>query len=146
MTIARSQLIDSSVARWYHCVSRCVRRAFLLGEGTRDRKAWIESRLEELAQIFAIAVGGFSVMDNHLHILLRLDPEVANGWSDEEVVRRWGRLFPARDKSGQPLPVTDDWVQWRLKDSRVGGDGSRAVAKHQLVHEMPERTVVAAGQ
>ena len=51
MTIARSQLIDTSVARWYHCVSRCVRRAFLLGEGPHDRKGWIENRLEELAQI-----------------------------------------------------------------------------------------------
>jgi hypothetical protein len=43
------------------------------------------------------AVGGFSVMDNHLHVLLRLDPELADGWSDEEVVRCWGRLFPPRD-------------------------------------------------
>ena len=95
MTIARSQLVDTSVARWYHCVSRCVRRAFLLGEGPHDRKGWIQNRLEELAQIFGIAVGGFSVLDNHLHLLLRLDQEVAKGWSDEEVVRRWGRLFPS---------------------------------------------------
>ena len=116
MAIARSQLIDTTVARWYHCISRCVRRAFLLGEGPHDRKGWIENRLEELAQIFAIAVGGFSVMDNHLHVLLRLDQEVADGWSDEEVVRRWGRLFPPRDKSRQALAVTDNWVQWRLKD------------------------------
>jgi hypothetical protein len=36
------------VARWYHCVSRCVRRAFLLGEAPHDRKGWIENRLEEL--------------------------------------------------------------------------------------------------
>ena len=68
----------------------------------------IESRVQELSQIFAIAVGGFSVMDNHLHVLLRLDPDVANGWSDEEVVRRWGRALPARDKSGRPLPLVDD--------------------------------------
>ena len=38
MAIARSQLVDTTVARWYHCISRCVRRAFLLGEGPHDRK------------------------------------------------------------------------------------------------------------
>ena len=63
-----------------------------------------------------VAVGGFSVMDNHLHVLLRLDPDLAQAWSDEEVVRRWGRLFPPRDKSCQPMPVTQRWIQWRLQD------------------------------
>jgi hypothetical protein len=29
-------------------VTRCVRRAFLLGEGPLDRKEWIDRRLEEL--------------------------------------------------------------------------------------------------
>jgi len=81
------------------------------------RKEWIEHRLQELAQVFAVAVGGFSVLDNHLHLLVRLDPEVAKGWSDEEVVRRWGQLFPPRDNSRQPLPVSNDWIQWRLKDA-----------------------------
>jgi hypothetical protein len=89
----------------------------LLGEGLNDRKQWIDERIEELAQIFSIAVGGFSVMDNHLHVLVRLDPEVAAAWSDEEVVRRWGRLFPPRDKKRQPLPVSNDWVQSRLRDA-----------------------------
>jgi hypothetical protein len=117
VTIARAHLIDPSVTRWYHCVTRCVRRAFLLGEGASDRKLWIENRLQELAGIFSIAVGGFSVMDNHLHALVRLDPEVGAGWSDEEVVRRWGRLFPPRDKKRQPLPVSNAWVQWRLEDA-----------------------------
>jgi hypothetical protein len=51
----------------------------------------------KLARIFALAVGGFSVMNNHLHLLLRLDPRIAESWSDEGVVRRWGRLFPPRD-------------------------------------------------
>jgi REP element-mobilizing transposase RayT len=122
MTMARKHLVDVSVTRWYHCVTRCVRRAFLLGEGplpgeeALNRKEWIERRLQELVEIFAVSVGGFSVLDNHLHLLVRLDPHVAAGWSDEEVVRRWGRLFPPRDKSRQPLSVSDDWVQWRLKD------------------------------
>jgi hypothetical protein len=111
MTIARAHLIDPSLTRWYHCVTRCVRRAYLLGDEEHNRKEWIESRFEELANCFAVAVGGFSVMNNHLNVLLRLDPEVAAGWSDEEVVRRWGQLCPPRDKSRRELPVTDDWVQ-----------------------------------
>jgi hypothetical protein len=118
MTIARAQLVDASLTRWYHCITRCVRRAFLLGEGDHNRMEWIENRLEELAELFAIGVGGFSVMDNHLHVLLRLDPDVACAWSDEEIVRRWGRLYPPRDKSRRPMPVTDQWVQWRLKDAQ----------------------------
>ena len=118
MAIARSKLVDVSVARWYHCVSRCVRRAFLLGEGDGNRKQWLEKRLEELADVFAVALGGFSLMDNHLHVLLRLDPGVAGTWSDDEVVRRWGRLFPPRDKSRQPIPLPEQWIQERLDDAR----------------------------
>jgi REP element-mobilizing transposase RayT len=86
MAIARSKLVDVSVARWYHCVSRCVRKAFLLGEGDGNRKQWLEKRLEELGEIFALSLGGFSLMDNHLHVLLRLDPAVA----------RTTRAFPSR--------------------------------------------------
>jgi hypothetical protein len=63
MRIARAQLVDTSLTRWYHCTTRWVRRAFSLGEG--DHTEWLENRLEELAEIFAVAVGGFSVMDNH---------------------------------------------------------------------------------
>ena len=89
----------------------------MLGEGEGDRKTWLENRLEELGQIFAVALGGFSLMDNHLHVLLRLDPAVAGTWSDDEVVRRWGRLFPPRDKSRQPIPLPEQWIQERLDDA-----------------------------
>ena len=32
MAIARAHLVDTSLTRWYDCVTRCVRKAFLLGE------------------------------------------------------------------------------------------------------------------
>ena len=119
MAIARARLVDLSVTRWYHCISRCVRKAFLLGDGPDDRKAWIENRLEELAQIFAVTVGGFSVLENHLHVLVRLDPDVGTGWTDEEVVRRWGRLHPPRvTRLAKYCPCSDQWVQDRLATPR----------------------------
>ena len=68
MTMARAHLVDVSVTRWYHGVTRCVRRALLLGEAPWNRKQWIEHRLQALAGIFAVAVGGFSVLDNSLRI------------------------------------------------------------------------------
>lgn len=79
MTIAHAQLVDPAVTCWYHCITRCVRRAFLLGEGDTDRKQWIENRLQELAGIFSVAIAGFAVLDTHLHVLLRLNPGHCRG-------------------------------------------------------------------
>ncbi len=79
MTMPRRQLVDVAVTRYYHCISRCVRRAFLCGEGVTHRKAWIEARLELLAKHFAVSVCGFAILDNHLHVLCRLDPGIADG-------------------------------------------------------------------
>ncbi len=62
MTVARSQLVDVSVTRYYHCISRCVRRAFLCGEGFEHRKQWIEDRLQTLSGCFTVSVCGFAVM------------------------------------------------------------------------------------
>ena len=115
MTISRSRLVDTSVSRWYHCVSRCVRRAHLMGgEAAPGRKDWIENRLKELDQIFAVSVGGFSLMDNHLHLLLRIDSEIASGWSDTEVAERWFKLFPPRGADRKPMQVSKEILAARL--------------------------------
>ncbi len=118
MTMARGQLVDSTVTPYYHCISRCVRRAFLCGEGCEHRKQWVEDRLKELASIFAIEVCAYAVLDNHLHVVLRLNDQAAAGWSNEETVRRWGKLFPPRGKDRQTLKVTEAWVEDRLKDAK----------------------------
>jgi putative transposase len=53
--------------------------------------------LKQIEAIFAISVGGFSTMDNHFHLLLRVDPNIARDWSDQEVATRWLMLYLARD-------------------------------------------------
>lgn len=99
MTMPRSNLICLSDTPWYHIVSRCVRRAFLCGvdhfsgKSFEHRRGWIETRIRELAGVFAIDVAAFSVMSNHFHIVLRVDQERALGWDDAEVLRRWTQIF-----------------------------------------------------
>jgi hypothetical protein len=56
-------------------------------------------RLQELAGVFAIEVLSFSIMSNHIHLLLRTRPDLAAGWSDDEVARRWcGFAYRGRDE------------------------------------------------
>jgi hypothetical protein len=59
MTVARSQLVDVCVTPWNHVISKTVPGAFLLRQGDKDRKQWIENRIEDLSQLFAFVVGGF---------------------------------------------------------------------------------------
>ena len=92
------------------------------------------------------ASAGFTVMDNHLHVLLLLDPEVASGWSDEGVVRRWGQLFAPRDESRKPLPVTDDWVRQCLKDGRKVKKYRKRLQSLSWFMKMLEGAAGAVGQ
>jgi hypothetical protein len=96
----RARLVDDSVTPWYHCVSRCVRRAPLGGGDRAHRKDWIVARRRQLVEVFAIHCGGFAVRDHHLHLLLRLDAARVRSWSDQEVARRWLTRFPLRDVAG----------------------------------------------
>ncbi|GHA20574.1 transposase [Arenicella chitinivorans] len=84
---------------YYHCVARCVRRAYLCGvdrySGTsyEHRRQWLEDKLHETANAFAIKLCAYAVMSNHYHVVLRVQPELAEAWSDREVIRRWHSLF-----------------------------------------------------
>lgn len=105
MTQPRSQLAPPGSDGLYHCVQRCVRRAFLCGvdrytgQSFEHRKAWIEDRLRLLAECFAVSIHAYAVMSNHLHLVVQLVPDAVAGWSDEEVAARWVRLFPPRQDS-----------------------------------------------
>lgn len=104
MAIPRCKQVDVTVTRWYHCISRCVRGARLLADSSvANRKRWLETRLRELSEIFSISVAGFSMMDSHLHVVLRIDADSSQAWSDREVITRWFRLFPPRGTDRKPL-------------------------------------------
>jgi REP element-mobilizing transposase RayT len=84
---------------YYHCVSRCVRRAFLCGideisgQSYEHRRQWIEDKLLALAEIFALDVCAYAVMSNHYHVVLHVDSETADVWDMDEVIDRWHQLF-----------------------------------------------------
>ena len=123
MTIARREIVTDGAEGIYHCISRCVRRAFLCGEDPytgqsfEHRKAWVENRLKLLVNSFAIQICAFAVMSNHLHVVLRTRPDLAATWSDEEAARRWLLVFPKRKtKEGKPLPPSPGEIMALCRD------------------------------
>jgi hypothetical protein len=100
--LARREVIDPSEVQVVHVLSRCVRRAFLCGEDPvsggsyEHRRQWIRDRLEFLASVFGIDCLTYAIMSNHIHLVLRSRPDVVATWDDEDVARRWLRLFPKR--------------------------------------------------
>ena len=123
---ARGEVVDPTEVQILHCVQRCVRRAFLCGKDPlsgkdyEHRRLWIRERLEFLASVFAIDCLTFSVMHNHLHLVLRSRPDVLATWTDEEVASRWLRLFPKRrNKDGSPAEPADVERNMILNDPEV---------------------------
>lgn len=110
MAKARRDIVSVEATSYYHCISRCVRRAFLCGHDRLSernfdhRKQWLVERMKELATIFAIDVCAYAVLSNHFHLILHVDHERAAGWTDEEVARRYAKLFPHTERTARTLP------------------------------------------
>ena len=119
MTIARKNQISLDHTPYYHCTTRCVRRAFLCGDDDHSgrnfdhRKQWLEDRLVLLSTVFAIDLLAYAIMSNHYHVVVRLHAAGTAGWSDEAVVERWGQVFSLPDHVSREL--IDTWRQ-RLGD------------------------------
>lgn len=98
MAIARRQLIDAETTPYYHIMSRCVRRAFLCGvdeysgQDYSHRRLWIEEKLLEISSLFAIDISAYAIMNNHYHLVLRIDSDLSNGWSMDEIFEQYAKL------------------------------------------------------
>ncbi len=104
MTQSRASQVSLDETPYYHCICRCVRRAFLCGrdhysgQDYEHRRQWVVERLAVLVEVFAVDLCAYAVMSNHYHLVLKIDRHCALAWSSEEVAFRWLRLF-----SGHPL-------------------------------------------
>ena len=81
-------------------VSRFVRQDF------DHRRDWIEHRLADLAEIFAVSIWSYAVMSNHVHAVIEIRAEAAQAWSAEVVAQRWLRLYPSRGESDGKPPTS----------------------------------------
>jgi len=130
MTISRAQQIDLSATPYYHCVNRCVRRAYLCGEDEstgknyEHRRGWIANRIKSLSDVFAIDIAAYAVMSNHYHIVMRVNQDQANNWTTREVIERWNqhftlpvlvsRFLKGECTSSSELKVVDEIIEkWR---------------------------------
>lgn len=90
---------------YFHCTSRCVRGGFLCGvdritgQDYTHRRRWLRERLLHLANIFSIKLVAFAIMENHFHVVVRVDQSASDAWSDSEVIQRWHQIFKGTELS-----------------------------------------------
>ena len=95
----RKRQVSLQDTPYYHCISRCVRRAFLCGKDTHTgydfehRRQWIVDRIKLLCSVFSVDLCAYAIMSNHYHIVVRIDADATTRWPDEEVARCWLQIF-----------------------------------------------------
>lgn len=128
MTRARYQQVSLGETPYYHCICRCVRRAFLCGrdhysgQDYEHRRQWGVERLATLVSVFAIDLCAYAVMSNHYHVVLRVDRGRAESWTPRQVAEHWMLLFSGsllvkrwlRDDTGETetlkaLEIVEEW-------------------------------------
>ncbi len=94
MTRARQSIIDLDSTPYYHCISRCVRRAFLCGEDKlsgknfEHRRDWIIERIAYQVKAFAIEVASYAIMSNHYHLVLKVNSQRTT-IKNKKLLLRW---------------------------------------------------------
>ena len=126
----RKSQVSLEATPYYHCVSRCVRRAFLCGidayngQNYEHRRGWVEQRILKLGQLFCIDVCAYAVMSNHYHVVLHINTKLQASLNTQQVLERWHSVFKgnhlvSRFLQDEPLcdaelsAIEDIAEQWR---------------------------------
>lgn len=117
---ARKTIIPATHACELHLTSRLVRRMHLFGGARGDkRKQQLHDCLVHLIDIFPMQSGGYTFMDNHVHLMIQWDPTLVDSWSCEDLARRFFKLHPIKDRlTRKPLAEPPaNWLQNKLADA-----------------------------
>lgn len=121
----RRTQIDLSSVTSLHLYSRCVRALFLIGKKgangkfSSERKQWIEDRQNRLFAVYAIDLVGFAMMDNHMHHVVITRPDLAQLWTNEQVIERWYRIHHAYNAAGKIVQLTEELFQEKVNDAQL---------------------------
>ena len=116
MPIARKHYVDDALPAVFHCISRCVRKAFLCGDAAEHRRDWVRDRIRAAAAGFAVDVLAYAVMSNHLHLVVSTEPSRVAHWTALEVAQRWAVAHPRAGDDGAPIPWSDDDIATKAND------------------------------
>ena len=103
---------------YYHLMSRTVAGEALFGD--REREI-LRKMIWQVAEFSGIQVITYAVMKNHFHVLVEV-PAKEVPVSDDELVRRFRRLYPA-PTPWQPMRA--EVLEWHLANSTLEGKGLR---------------------
>ena len=117
----RLKAAEGSQVAYYHCVSRVVGRAFLLGAEEKDQLIGFMRVYERL---YGLRVVAYCVMSNHFHLLV----EVPRRPDDADLPSEAALVAKVRDCLGDRLA---DGLEWELSHLRKIGAGEQAEALRQ---------------
>ena len=115
MRCRRLKVKNGEFSAVYHCMSRTVNGEHLFGD--REKEV-LRKMLWQVADFSGVRVLTYALMDNHFHVLI-LVPE-RREISDEELLRRWHRLYPK--------PTKYETASLKVMEQTLAEGGERAKA------------------
>ncbi len=129
MRTARIKVSAAGTDAIYHCMTRTVNGAFLLDDVAKET---LRKQLWQVADYCGVQILTHALMSNHFHVLLRVPK--ASSISDQELLRRYGVLYPKPTRfQQQRLEVIQHWLRtgdpegeaWRKRQLALMGDVSQ---------------------
>ena len=100
MAYRRHKYLNLENTKYYHCITRCVRRAFLCGYDPLKninydyRKEIIRNLLRQLTKAYSIEICSYAIMCNHVHLVLYANDSQVAKLSHSQILKRWALVYP----------------------------------------------------